>query len=95
VPEGSVYAFVTSPEEAVEKATETPGDKHLDVFSAGVGGQLLRAGLVDEVCVHLVPVLLGAGTRLFENLGDEHIRLETTKVIETSSATHRRFRVLR
>ncbi|MBA2715320.1 MAG: dihydrofolate reductase family protein [Rubrobacteraceae bacterium] len=95
VPEGSVYTFVTSPEEAVERAIETAGDKDVDVFSANIGQQLLRAGRVDEIRVHLVPVLLGAGARLFENVGGEHIRLETTEVIETPAATHMRFRIVR
>jgi dihydrofolate reductase len=93
VPEGSVYTFVGSPEEAVEKATEMAGGKDVDVFSPSIGRHLLRAGLVDEIRMHLVPVLLGAGTRLFENAGGEQIRLEAAEVVETA-ATHIRFRIL-
>jgi hypothetical protein len=44
--------------------------------------------------MHLVPVLLGAGTRLFENAGGEQIRLEAAEVVETAAATHIRFRIL-
>ena len=58
-----------------------------------IGRQFIEAGLVDEIGVHLVPVLFGSGTRMFENLGGEHIQLETAGVIETPSAIHMRFGV--
>ena len=64
------------------------------VLGAEIGQQYIRAGLVDEISIHLVPVLFGSGTRLFEHLGKEHIQLETTGVIETPEATHLRFRVV-
>ena len=48
-----------------------------------IGGQFIEAGLVHEIGVHLVPVLFGSGTRMFEHLGSEHIQLETISVIET------------
>jgi hypothetical protein len=54
---------------------------------------LLRAGRVDEIRVHLVPVLPGVGAGLFEDVGG-HIRLEATGVIETAAATHVRYRVV-
>lgn len=60
---------------------------------ASIGQQFIRAGLVDEISIHLAPVLFGDGTRMFENLGDEHVELETAEVIETMEATHLRFRV--
>ncbi len=62
VPAGGVYTFVRSPREAAEVAIRLAGGKGVDLFSASIGGQLLRAGLVDEVRIHLAPVLLGAGT---------------------------------
>ncbi len=95
VPEGGVYTFVESPEEALELARAAAGEKDIDVFSADIGQQLLRAGKVDEIHVHLVPVLFGAGTRLFENLGDDHIQLQITQVVEASNATHLRYAVVR
>jgi hypothetical protein len=49
---------------------------------------------VDEIRMHLVPVLLGAGTRLFGDAGGERIRLEAVEVVETAAATYIRFRVL-
>jgi dihydrofolate reductase len=60
---------------------------------ASIGQQYIRAGLVDELPIHLVPVLFGGGTRMFEHLGSEHIRLETVEMIETPAATHMRFRI--
>jgi dihydrofolate reductase len=92
VPAGGVYTFVRSPREAAEVAIGLAGGKDVDLFSASIGGQLLRAGLVDEVRIHLAPVLLGAGTRLLDD-DDGHIRLQPTRITESSKATHLRYRV--
>jgi dihydrofolate reductase len=94
VPEGSVYTFVDSPIEALERAAAAAGDKGVDVFSASIGQQLLRAGCIDQVHVHLVPVLFGAGMRLFEDLGGTHVQLEIIGVVEGSKATHLRYAVV-
>lgn len=97
VPAGGVYTFVRfvrSPREAAEVAIRLAGGEDVDVFSASIGGQLLRAGLVDEVRIHLAPVLLGAGTRLLDDDDDGHIRLQPTRSTESSKATHLRYRVL-
>jgi dihydrofolate reductase len=61
---------------------------------AEIGQQYIRVGLIDEISIHLVPVLFGSGIRMFEHLGSEHIQLETAGVIETPEATHLRFRVV-
>jgi dihydrofolate reductase len=94
-PEGCVYTFVTDGiESALEQAAA--GDRDIAVMGgAEIGQQYIRAGLVDEISIHLVPVLFGSGTRMFENLGAEHIRLETSGVIETPEATHLRFRIVK
>jgi dihydrofolate reductase len=96
VPEGGVYTFVTDGiESALEEAKVAAGDQDVAVMGgAEIGQQFIRAGLVDEISIHLVPVLFGSGTRLFEHLSNEHIQLETTEVIETPEATHLRFRVV-
>jgi len=94
VPEGNVYTFVNDPIEALKLARAAAGDKDVDVFSASVGRQLLRAGRINEIRVHLVPVLFGAGTRLFEDIGDSHVQLEIIKVAEGSKATHLHYAVL-
>jgi dihydrofolate reductase len=95
-PEGGVYTFVTEGiESALEQAKAAAGDRDVALMGgADIGQQYIRAGLVDEISIHLVPVLLGSGTRMFEHLGSEHIQLESAGVIETPEATHLRFRVV-
>lgn len=95
VPEGGVYTFVNGPEEALDAALAAAGDKDVDIFSADVGRQLLRAGRLDELRIHLVPVLLGDGARMFEDLGDDHIRLENLGSTSSEMATHLRYGVVR
>ena len=97
VPEGGVYTFVTDGiESALEEAKAAAGDKDVAVMGgANVGQQYIRAELVDEISIHLVPVLFGSGTRMFEHLGSEHIQLENARVIETPQATHLRFRIIK
>jgi dihydrofolate reductase len=94
-PERGVYTFVTDGiESALEQAKAAAGEKIVTVMGgASIGQQYIAAGLVDEISVHLVPVLLGSGTRMFEHLGGEHIELEPIEVIGTRSATHLRFRI--
>jgi len=96
-PEGGVYTFVTDGiESALEQAKTAAGEKIVTVMGgASIGHQYIAARLVDEISVHLVPVLFGSGTRMFEHLGGEHIQLQTVEVIETSAATHLRFRIVK
>jgi len=56
--------------------------------------QFIKAGWLDEIQIHLIPILLGEGTRLFEHL-DKPIELESIQVAEAPDTTHRRFRVLK
>jgi dihydrofolate reductase len=94
-PEEGVYTFVDGIERALEQAKAAAGDQDVAVMGgADIGQQYIRAGLVDEISIHFVPVLFGGGTRMFEHLGSEHIQLETAGVIETPAATHLRFRVV-
>src|SRR6266851_5719011 len=67
----------------------------LDGFIAGAGAAqaLLRAGLLDEMEIHLVPVLLGGGRRLFDSLGPGHIELELVRRLKARDVTHLRYRV--
>ena len=62
---------------------------------ANIAQQFIKAGLLDEISIHLVPVLFGSGTRLIEDLGGEHVQLETIEVTETKEAIHLRFRVIK
>jgi dihydrofolate reductase len=94
--EGSPYTFVTDGVQgAVEQAKEVAGDKDVAVGAASIAQQCIRAGLLDEIHVDLVPVLLGGGVRLFEHLGTTPVELESTRVIEGAGVTHLTFRVVR
>ncbi len=95
-PEGGVYTFVTDGiESALERAKAAAGDRDIAVMGgAEIGQQFIKAGLIDEISIHLMPVLFGGGTRMFEHPGEDHIQLETVEVIETPDATHLRFRVV-
>ncbi|HEY7621386.1 MAG TPA: dihydrofolate reductase family protein [Solirubrobacteraceae bacterium] len=96
-PENGVYTFVPDGiEAALEQARAAAADKHVTVMGgADTGQQFVRAGLVDELSIHLVPILLGGGTRMFEHLGDEHIKLERVGLTDTPAATHLRLRVVK
>jgi dihydrofolate reductase len=61
---------------------------------AQVINQFLAAGLLDELELHIVPVLLGAGARLFEDLGDAEIELEQVRAVEAPGVTHLKYRVM-
>jgi dihydrofolate reductase len=94
IPEGGVYTFVDSIEAAFETAKKLAGDKDIVIMGADVARQFLKRGLIDEISIHLAPVLFGSGTRLFEGLNGEHVSLEIIEVIQTGEAIHTRFRVL-
>ena len=96
-PEGGVYEFVTDGiEAALDRARAAAGAKDVTVMGgANTGQQYLRAGLIDRVSIHLVPVMFGGGTRMFENLDGDQPRLECTGSIQTDEATHLRYRVVR
>jgi dihydrofolate reductase len=60
---------------------------------AEVINQYLAAGLLDELELHVVPVLLGGGARLFDNLGKADVKLEQVRAIEAPGVTHVKYRV--
>ena len=90
-----MYTFVDDLEMALARARQTAGDKNISVMGADVGRQLLNAGAIDEISVHLVPVLFGSGTPLFGEGVDEHVTLEFVRVSESPHAAHLRYRVVR
>jgi dihydrofolate reductase len=94
-PPGGVYTFVTGGvEQALKHAREAAGDKDVTVMGgAETGRQFLAAGLVDEISIHLVPVVLGGGTPMFT--GGLPVELENIGSLQTAAATHLRFRVRR
>jgi dihydrofolate reductase len=95
IPDDGVYTFVDSVEAALETARRLAGDKDIYVTGADVAQQFLKRGLIDEISIHLVPVLFGSGTRLFEHLDSEHISLEVIDAIKTSEVIHLHFRVMK
>ena len=81
---------------AVRDAKAAAGDRNVLVHGAGTAQRALQAGLLDELQIHLIPVLLGGGRPLFEHLGVTHRELERTRVLEgEGGVTHLRFRVRR
>ena len=75
-------------------AKRAAGDRNVLVHGAAVAQLALAAGLLDELEIHLIPVLLGRGRRLFDNLSPEHIELGRTRILEgESGVTHMHSRV--
>ncbi len=96
VTEGSPFTFVTEGvESAVRQAKEVAGDKDVVICTASILQQCLKAKLVDEIHVDVVPLLLGDGVRLFDHFGDESVELESLRVIEAPGVTHLSFRVVK
>ena len=94
VPPGSAR-FVTDVDDCAGQARAAAGDRAVMVHGAGAAQALLRAGLLDEMEIHLVPVLLGEGRPLFASLGPGHIELEPVRRLEGRDVTHLRYRVRR
>jgi dihydrofolate reductase len=94
---GTTFTFVTDGiESALAQARAAAGDKDVAIGGgANTIQQFIAAGLLDEIQIHLVPVLLGDGIRLFEQLGGEPIELEGTRVVASPDVTHLRFDVKR
>jgi dihydrofolate reductase len=92
---GTTFTFVTDGiESALEQAKAAAGGKDVKLGGgADVAQQYLRAGLIDELQLNVVPLLLGDGARLFDNLGDAEIELEPIRVVEAPGVTHLRYRV--
>ena len=81
---------------AMTEAKRAAGDKDVLVHGAGTTQLALAAGVLDELELHVVPVLFGQGRRLFEGLAAEQVELERTRVLEgEGGVTHMRYRVMR
>jgi dihydrofolate reductase len=93
--EGSPFTFVSEGlETAIAKAREVAGGKPVGIGGSSLVHQCLNAGWLDEIRIHLVPVLLGQGIRLFEHL-NAPLQLETSKVLEGTGVTHLQYRVVK
>ena len=93
---GTTFHFVADGiESALEQAREAAGGKDVMLWGGGsIIQQYLAAGLLDELELHVVPVLLGDGARIFGNLGDAEIRLEQVRAVEAPGVTHLKYRVV-
>jgi dihydrofolate reductase len=93
---GTTFHFVTDGiESALEQAREAADGKDVMLYGgAHVAGQYLSAGLLDELELHVVPLVLGDGARLFDNLGDAEVRLEQVRAVEAPGVTHLKYRVV-
>ena len=91
---GTTFTFVTDGiEAALEHARAAAGDKDIAIAGgARVAQQYLDAGLLDELQIHVAPVLLGGGVRLFEN---QRAEIELTHVLGSPAVTHLRYRVVK
>jgi len=83
-------------ESALNQAKSIAGNKNVWIMGgANLAGQYIKAKLIDELHIHLVPILLGGGSRLFECTGPSIIELEKIKSIESTGATHIQFRMIK
>jgi dihydrofolate reductase len=98
IPRGGMeFIFVTDGiGSALAKAKAAAGDKDVCIAGgANTAQQFLSAGLLDELQIHLVPVLIGQGVRLFDELTFQNVKLEKTRTLESTGVTHLRYRVIK
>jgi hypothetical protein len=100
----SLDGYIESPDHSIDLGTRAgdgprgiygAGDRDVGVFGADVARQCLRAGLIDEIVVHLVPVLLGEGLRLFDSPGAPPVRLVKTRCDDPGQITDLTFEIVR
>jgi dihydrofolate reductase len=94
---GTTFTFVTDGiESALEQAREAAGGKDVALGGgANVAQQYLAAGLIDELQIHLVPVLLGDGARLLDNLAGAHVGLECARAVQAPGVTHLTYNIVK
>lgn len=94
---GTTFTFVTDGiESALKQARAAAGEKDIQVAGgAQAVQQYLAAGKVEELQLHVVPLLLGAGERLLDNLDGADVKLECTRVVDAPAVTHLRYRVVK
>ena len=89
------FHFVDGIEAAVTKAKKLAGDRTVEVAAGDVGGQVLAAGLVDEVRMDVAPVVLGSGKRYFGSVDSQHLLEDPDVVVQGNRVLHLRYRVRR
>ena len=93
-PEAS-YHFVAGVTAAIDKAQELAGERTIAVNAGEAGGQILAAGLVDEVAMDVVPVVFGSGKRYFGSIDEQHLLEDPHVIIQGDRVLHLRFKVRR
>ena len=91
-PPGSAR-YVTDVGDCVAQATAAAGDRDVLLHGAATAQACLRAGLLDEMELQVVPVLLGQGRRLFEDMPPDHVELQLVRVLDGPGVQHLRYRV--
>jgi hypothetical protein len=89
------FHFVDGVEAAVARARELAGDRIVEVAAGDVGGQVLAAGLVDEVRMDVVPVVFGSGKRYFGSVHAQHLLEDPDAAVQGNRVLHLRYRVRR
>jgi dihydrofolate reductase len=94
---GTTFHFVTDGiETALERATEAAGERNVGIAGgASVARQYLKAGELDELLIHVAPILIGEGVRLFDDPGADQVELECIEAIQSPAVTHLRYRVVK
>ena len=92
---GAPFHFVDGVEAGVARARELAGDRLVEVAAGDVGGQVLAAGLVDEVRMDVAPVVFGSGKRYFGSVDAQHLLEEPDAVIQGNRVLHLRYPVRR
>jgi dihydrofolate reductase len=94
LPKWPLITYVDDVTTAMTRAKEAAGDRNVLVHGAGTAQAAIAARILDELELHVIPVLFGQGRRLFEGLGPEHLDLERTRVLEGEhGVTHMHYRV--
>jgi dihydrofolate reductase len=90
-----LVTYVDDVTTAMTEARRAAGDRNVAVHGAATAQLALTVGVLDELELHVVPVLFGQGRRLFDNMSPEQIELERTRVLEGEGVTHLHYRVHR
>jgi dihydrofolate reductase len=93
----NIYNFVTGGiESALGKSKAAAGDKDIAIMGgADIIQQFIKAKLLDEIQIHLIPVLFCGGKKLFDNLGDKQIGLEIIRVVNSPNVTHIKYKIVK
>lgn len=94
---GTTFTFVNDGlESALDQALAAAGEKNVAIAGgANVIQQFIKAGLLDEIQIHLVPVMMGDGVRLFDQMGPDYPGFEIMRVVESSEVTHLKYRLVK